>query len=285
MLGSIYIVVSRWMFLILLFLICGCGKTVPIEKYNELLRTYNELLRTYEDEQLAHANTQLSLTLEQDAHKGTRQKLTNEETAHARTQQQLATEKDEHTETQGQLATEQTRHASTQRQLKTEQGKHARTQQQLATEKDEHSETQGQLATEQTRHASTQRQLANEERELKKFKDEYERLKAIKAPTVRTYFELGRVSLEFGLLEEEARKIKEALSLYDQARKTLQTVIRTNESSDAHYYLARAYYMLARHGEAEFEDACAHAKKAINLAPSGKHADAEALKGNIANCK
>ena len=122
-------------------------------------------------------------------------------------------------------------------------------------------------------------------RDYRDLAENYEKLSKIREPTVRAYFELGRVSLEFGVIREEAGKTKEAVSLYQQARDALKTMIKAKESSDAHYYLALAYYRLARHSEAEFKDACTHAKRAINLAPGREHRDAEALKKKIANCK
>ena len=105
----------------------------------------------------------------------------------------------------------------------------------------------------------------------------------MKEPLIRDYFELGRVSLEFGILKEEAKKNEEALRLFIQARDALKKVIEHNETSEAHYQLARVYYMLARRRRADFKDACAHAKKAIVFAPGGRHEGATALKKK--NCE
>ena len=246
---------NKWLpLMLLLFVFYGCAG-----KWRDL----------YEKEVIAHGNTQRQLEAEETAHGNTQRQLEAEETAHGNTQRQLRAEKTAHDGTQRQLEAEETAHGNTQRQLEAEETAHGNTQRQLNNSLQAVRNTLNQTRTEYSNLA-----------------EKYEKLRKIREPSIRDYFELGRVSFEFGVLKEDAEKnTKEALSLYHQGKKALQTVIDANESSDAHYYLARSYYRLARHSMANFEDACAHAKKAINLAPGRKHARAEVLKKEIANCK
>ncbi len=235
--------INRWLSVMLLFVICGCGPSIWEIRYNKLVVVHNHTLE--------------ELATEKTAHAGTRQKLATEETAHAGTRRELAAEETAHAGTRRELTTEETAHAGTRREL----------------------------ATEETAHAGTRRELATEKTGHRQLKEKHEALIKSREPSIRTYFELGRVSLEFGVIKEDSGKTKEAVSLYHQAKDALKEVIKGNESSDAHYYLARAYYRLAKRREADFKDACDHAKRAIELAPTGKHKGAEALKGKIANCK
>ena len=198
--------------------------------------------------------------------------------------------------THGKLNAEQDTHAVTQRDLDTEQKAHAVTHGKLNAEQDAHAVTRAKLNAEQRAHVMTQRDLDTEQdahavtqREAKKaynnLATKYEALKEIKKPTIFTYFELGRVSVEFGIMKEDAGKTKEAVILYSQARDVLRKVITGNEGPEVHYYLAQSYYRLAKRGKADFKDACNHAKKAIALAPRRKHQGAEVLKGRIEGCK
>ena len=133
--------------------------------------------------------------------------------------------------------------------------------------------------TEKTAHTSTRRTLTQTEKK-------YKELRETREPTVDSYFELGRISLEFGDIKEEEKKYKEAESLYHQAKDALKEAVKANKP-EAHYYLARSYYNLASYGDPDFnfKKACAHANEAIKLAPRRKHERAEALKKSIKNCK
>ena len=188
-------------------------------------------------------------------------------------------------QTQSDLATTQEAYRTVQRQLSTKERS-------LKSVRDTLNQTQRELTTTQEAHRRTQGQLNTKERSLKSVRDtlnqtkkKYDELLKIKEPIAFTYFELGRAAVELGIMKEEARKIKEAVNLYTQARGALEKAVKGNEASEVHYYLAEVYYGLAKRRLADFKDACHHAKRAIALAPGRKHKRAEALKEKIENCK
>ena len=261
--------INRWLSLILLFVICGCGSWK--QKYENLLTVHEE--------------TQQKLSVERTAHRETQQKLSVERTAHRETQQKLSVERTAHGKTQQKLSVERTAHGKTQQKLSVERTAHGKTQQKLSVERTAHGKTQQKLDIKESSLKTVRDTLDQIKKENSNLAKRYRDLIEIKEPLIRDYFELGRVSLEFGITKEDAGKIKEGVSLFSQARNALKEAIKGNETSEAHYYLARAYYRLAKRRSADFKDACAHAKKAIALAPRRKHEGAEALKKKIANCK